>query len=39
MLKKVLLLAGIAIALVTAASADIPWPPCNPCLVNVHLPR
>ena len=38
MLKKVLLLAGVALALVTAASADIPWPPCNPCCLNQDAP-
>jgi hypothetical protein len=31
MLKKLLLLAGLAIAVVTAVSADVPTPPCDPC--------
>lgn len=31
MLKKLLLLAGIALALVVEASPDIPIPPCHPC--------
>jgi len=35
MLKKVFLLAGLALALSTVASAVIPWPPCNPCLVDI----
>ena len=36
MLKKLLVLTGLALALVTAVSADWPIPPCNPdCLVNV----
>ncbi len=39
MLKKVFLLAGVVLALVTAASATIPTPPCNPCMVNTHLAR
>jgi hypothetical protein len=39
MLKKILLLAGVALALVTAASATIPTPPCNPCLLNIDLAR
>jgi hypothetical protein len=39
MLKKAFLLAGIALALVTAVSADIPTPPCAPCLVSVKLAR
>jgi len=34
MLKKLLAYAGLAIALATAASAGIPVPPCNPCLVS-----
>jgi hypothetical protein len=34
MLKKVFLLAGVALALATAVSACIPFPPCNPCLVD-----
>ncbi len=39
MLKKLFLLAGVALALVTAVSADIPTPPCNPCLIAVSLAR
>ena len=39
MLKKVLLLAGIALALATACSAVIPIPPCAPCLVDVPPAR
>jgi hypothetical protein len=39
MLKKVLLLAGVVFALATAVSAEIPTPPCNPCLVNSGLAR
>jgi len=39
MLKKVLLLVGVALALVTAASAEIPWPPCDPCMVDAGLSR
>jgi len=31
-LKKLILLAGIALALATQVSAVIPWPPCNPCM-------
>ena len=31
MLKKVLLIVGVALALATVGSADIPIPPCNPC--------
>lgn len=34
MLKRLLLLAGVALAMVTAVSAEIPVPPCNPCVVN-----
>jgi len=30
MLKKVLLLSGAVLAMVTAVSADIPMPPCTP---------
>jgi hypothetical protein len=33
------LLAGVALALVTAASADIPVPPCNPCFVSTNAAR
>jgi len=39
MLKKVFLLAGVALALATAVNADIPWPPCDPCIVNIDLAR
>jgi hypothetical protein len=39
MLKKIFLLAGVALALATVASAEIPWPPCNPCLVDTGLAR
>lgn len=39
MLKKFFLLVGIALALATAASADIPWPPCIPCLANTSAAR
>lgn len=31
MMKRVLLLAGMMLALVTAISADWPVPPCDPC--------
>jgi hypothetical protein len=31
MLKKLILIVGVALALATAVSADIPTPPCNPC--------
>jgi len=35
MLKKLLLLAGVALAVVTSVSADIPYPPCSPdCVVS-----
>jgi hypothetical protein len=34
MLKKAFFLAGLALIVVTAASADIPTPPCAPCLVT-----
>jgi hypothetical protein len=39
MLKKVLLLVGVALALVTAVSAEIPIPPCDPCLIGTVLAR
>lgn len=39
MLKKVFLLTGIALALATAVSAAIPWPPCTPCLVDTTFNR
>jgi hypothetical protein len=39
MLKRVFLLAGVVLALITAASADIPTPPCNPCLVDAGSAR
>ena len=34
MFKKVFLLAGIAFALAPIVSADIPIPPCDPCMVS-----
>jgi hypothetical protein len=34
MLKNLVLLTGIALALVTTVSADIPIPPCDPCIVK-----
>jgi hypothetical protein len=39
MLKKVFLLAGVALALTTVVSAEIPIPPCDPCLVGASLGR
>jgi hypothetical protein len=34
MLKRLLLLAGVALALITVGSAAIPYPPCDPdCVV------
>jgi hypothetical protein len=39
MLKKIFLFAGVALALVTVASADIPIPPCDPCIVGAGLTR
>jgi hypothetical protein len=39
MLKKIFLLTGVALALATVASADIPWPPCTPCVVDNGLAR
>jgi len=40
MLKKLLLLTGVALALVTTAPASIPIPPCNPnCAVSINLAR
>jgi hypothetical protein len=39
MLMKVLLLAGVALALATVGSANIPIPPCAPCLVHSELAR
>jgi hypothetical protein len=39
MLKKVFLLAGIALALAPIVSADIPIPPCDPCMVSSSLAR
>jgi hypothetical protein len=39
MLKKAFLLAGLALIVVTAASADIPIPPCAPCIVHTGLSR
>jgi hypothetical protein len=38
MLKRLLLLAGAALALVTAVSADIPVPPCAPDCVLATAP-
>ena len=39
MLKKLFLLAGVALAMVTAVSAEIPIPPCDPCLVSTGSAR
>ena len=39
MLKKVFLLVGIAIALAPIVLADIPIPPCDPCMVSSSLAR
>jgi hypothetical protein len=39
MIKRLLLLAGITVALLGTVSAAIPWPPCNPCLVNTATVR
>ena len=40
MLKRLLLLAGVAAALATAVSADIPYPPCIPnCAVAIPSGR
>ncbi len=39
MLKKIFLITGVALAFVIAASADIPIPPCNPCLVSTGTAR
>jgi hypothetical protein len=39
MLKKLLLAAGITLALTSILSAEIPWPPCEPCLVNIAQSR
>ncbi len=33
MLKRLLLVAAVALAMVTAVSADIPAPPCTPACV------
>jgi hypothetical protein len=33
------LLAGVALALATAVSAEIPVPPCDPCMVATGLAR
>ena len=35
MLKRLFLLAGVALAMVTAVSAEIPIPPCDPCIVTI----
>jgi hypothetical protein len=39
MLKKIFLLAGVALALAATVSADIPIPPCDPCIVGTVLAR
>jgi hypothetical protein len=39
MLKKVFLLAGVALALATVVSAEIPIPPCDPCMVSTGIAR
>jgi len=39
MLKRLLLLAGIALAVAGTSSAIIPWPPCQPCLVDTASAR
>jgi hypothetical protein len=39
MLKKIFLLAGVALALAATVSADIPIPPCDPCAVSAQLAR
>ena len=39
MLTKLFLLAGVALALATTVSADIPVPPCDPCMVSTALAR
>jgi hypothetical protein len=40
MLKRLLLLAGVTLAVVTSVSADIPMPPCTPaCVVSIGSSR
>ena len=39
MLKQIFLLAGVALALAATVSADIPIPPCDPCIVATGLAR
>ena len=39
MLKKIFLLAGVALALAATVSADIPIPPCDPCIVGAGVAR
>jgi len=39
MLKKIVLLAAVALAVTTVVSADIPIPPCDPCIVGAGLAR
>jgi len=39
MLKKVLLIVGVTLGLATVGSANIPTPPCNPCLVDMGAAR
>jgi hypothetical protein len=37
MLKRLFLLAGVALALATIASASLPDPPCDPCIIGAQL--
>jgi hypothetical protein len=39
MFKRVLMTVAITVALVGAVSAAIPWPPCQPCLVDTSTAR
>lgn len=39
MLKKALLFVCAAMALAAVASAEIPIPPCDPCVINTTLAR
>jgi len=39
MLKRLLLIAGMTLVIVGTVSAEIPWPPCNPCLVQTAAQR
>ncbi|HTC33646.1 MAG TPA: hypothetical protein VK724_09750 [Bryobacteraceae bacterium] len=40
MFKRLFLLAGVVLALVTSVSADIPFPPCDPdCVVSASASR